>query len=132
MLDELEERNEAWNVYQMMLKLSSGTVGKIMLGKNFGHFASVDAPLHRIVLAMAELLSINKRIQSHGEWYSHLPFGDPVRLKNLQAFMRSEIEQTIRETKGSGTEDLPLQDAALKASNVIGKIFYFKNLFIKF
>ncbi|KAI0204142.1 cytochrome P450 [Astrocystis sublimbata] len=118
-LDELERRNEAWNVYQMMLKLSSGTVGKIMLGKDFQHFTSVEAPLHRIVLAMAEMLSVNKKIQSHGEWYSHLPFGDPAKIKHLQAFMRSQIEEAIRDSKANGTENLPLQDAALKASNVI-------------
>ena len=33
--DELEDRGEAWNVYQFMLKLSSATVGKIMLGQGF-------------------------------------------------------------------------------------------------
>ncbi|KAK9425361.1 putative Cytochrome P450 monooxygenase [Seiridium unicorne] len=118
-LDELEKRNDAWNVYQMMLKISSSTVGKIMLGKDFQHFSSVDAPLNRIVLAIAEMLAVNKRIQSHGEWYSHLPFGDPVRLKHLRAFMRTQIEEAIKESKSSDTEDLPLQDAALKASSVI-------------
>ncbi|USW53726.1 Putative cytochrome P450 [Septoria linicola] len=120
--DELEAKNEAWNVYQFMLKLSSGTIGKIMLGQDFEHFSSVDAPLHMMVLAMAEVLSINKKISSRGEWYSHLPFGDPARLKNLQKYMAEFIEQSIRDAKSSGTEDLPLQDAALRASNVIDQI----------
>ena len=119
--DELEKRGEAWNVYQYMLKLSSNTVGKIMLGKNLGHFHSVDAPLHRLVLAMAESLAINKKIASHGEWYSHLPFGDPKRLKDLQHFLGEEIEGAIRDAKSNGEENLPLQDAALKAANVIGE-----------
>jgi cytochrome P450 len=119
--DQLEESNEAWNVYQYMLKLSSGAIGKIMLGQDFGHFSSVDAPLHKMVLAMAEVLSINKKIASRGEWYSYLPFGDPARLKNLQKYMAGFIDESIRNAKTSGTEDLPLQDAALKASNVIGK-----------
>jgi cytochrome P450 len=120
--DELEARGEAWNVYQFMLKLSSGTVGKIMLGKDFGHFTSIDAPLHKTVLAMAEQLAVNKRIASRGEWYAHLPFGDPVRVKNLQAFMLDQIQEAINEAKSNGTEDLPLQDAALKAANIVGKI----------
>lgn len=119
--DELETSNEAWNVYQFMLKLSSGAIGKIMLGQDFGHFASVDAPIHKMPLAMAETLSINKKIASRGEWYSHLPFGDPVRLKNLQKYMSEFIDQSIRDAKSSGTENLPLQDAALKVSIVIGK-----------
>ncbi|SMR50637.1 unnamed protein product [Zymoseptoria tritici ST99CH_1E4] len=117
--DKLESENEAWNVYQFMLKLSSGAIGKIMLGQDFEHFSSVDAPLHKMVLAMAEVLSINKKIASRGEWYSHLPFGDPARLKNLQSYMAEFIETSIKNAKSNGTEDLPLQDAALKASNVI-------------
>ncbi|KAK9261039.1 cytochrome P450 [Lipomyces tetrasporus] len=105
--DELEKRNKAWNAYQYMLKLSSGTVGKIMLGKDLQHFTSVDAPLSRI------------KISSRGEWYSYLPFGDPKRLKNLQQFMADQIQEAINEANSSGTEDLELQDAALKAANVV-------------
>lgn len=120
--DELESKNESWNVYQYMLKLASGTVGKIVLGKDFEHFTGIDAPLHRIVLAIAESLSINKKIASRGAWYSHLPFGDPVRLRNLQDFLHGEIEDAVREAKSNGTENLPLQDAALSAANVIGML----------
>ncbi|KAK9234437.1 cytochrome P450 [Lipomyces kononenkoae] len=117
--DELEKQNKAWNAYQYMLKLSSGTVGKIMLGKDLEHFTSVDAPLHRIILAIAEVLVINKKISSRGEWYAHLPFGDPKRLKNLQQFMADQIQEAIDEAESNGTEDLELQDAALKAANVV-------------
>lgn len=120
--DELESGDSAWNVYQYMLKLSSATVGKIVLGIDFEHFTSVDAPLHRMPLAIAQTLALNKKITSMGEWYSHLPFGDPKRLKDLQAFMATEIGKVIAESKGSGTEDLPLQDAALKAANLVGMI----------
>lgn len=119
--DELEKSDEAWNVYQYMLKLSSATVGKIMLGKDFEHFTSVDAPLHRIPLAIAQTLALNKKITSMGEWYSHMPFGDPKRLKDLQTFMWAEITKSIEESESSGTEDLPFQDAALQAANVVGE-----------
>jgi len=118
--DELSDRGEAWNVYQYMLKLSSGAVGKIVLGKDFKHFNSVDAPLHTLPLAIAESLVINKRIASRGEWYSHLPFGDPKRLKELQGVIGSEMMESIKNAKASGTEDLPLQDAALKSADIIG------------
>jgi hypothetical protein len=120
--DELESRDSAWNVYQYMLKLSSATVGKIVLGIDFEHFTSIDAPLHRMPLAIAQTLALNKKITSMGEWYSHLPFGDPKRLRDLQAFMAGEINKVIVGSKGSGTEDLPLQDAALKAANLVGMI----------
>ena len=72
------------------------------------------------VLAIAEGLAINKRITSHGAWYASLPFGDPVRLKNLQKMMWEELEQSIQNAKANGAEDLPLQEAALNAANVIG------------
>lgn len=126
--DELESRHEAWNVYQFMLKLSSGTVGKIMLGMDFEHFTSADAPLHRMVLAIAENLALNKKIASRGAWYSHLPFGDPVRLKHLQEELALEVEKAIESTKSDETDDLELQDAALKAANVIGKYEYIQRL----
>jgi cytochrome P450 len=119
--DELERRDESWNVYQYMLKLSSATVGKIMLGADFNHFTDVDAHLHRLPLAIAQTLALNKKISSMGEWYSHMPFGDPKRLKDLQKYMFSEISKTIEESKKSGIEDLPLQDAALKAANIVGR-----------
>jgi hypothetical protein len=118
--DELESADSAWNVYQYMLKLSSATVGKIVLGIDFNHFTSMDAPLHKMPLAIAHSLALNKKITSMGEWYAHLPFGDPKRLRDLQAFMSNEINKVIQETKGNGTEDLPLQDAALKAANLVG------------
>ena len=119
--DELSERNEAWNAYQYMLKLSSSTVGKILLGVEFSHFGSVDAPLHRFPLAMAELLAINKKIATRGEWYSHLPFGDPKRLHSLQEEITGEVLKSIKAAKAAGTEDLPLQDAALKSADLIGE-----------
>lgn len=109
-----------WNVYNYMLKLSSAAVGKIVLGQDFQHFESVDSSLHRLPLAMAELLSINKKISTMGQWYSHLPFGDPKKLRDLQHVIASTIIQSMEEAKAAGTEDLPLQEAALKAADVIG------------
>ena len=119
--DEMESNGDAWNVYQYMVKLSSATVSKIMLGVDMGHFRSVDAPLDKLVLAIAEVLALNKKISSHGEWYSKLPFGDPARLNDLKNFQKKVISDCIANAKSSGTENLPLQDAALKAANIIGK-----------
>ncbi|EMC91552.1 hypothetical protein BAUCODRAFT_38665 [Baudoinia panamericana UAMH 10762] len=117
--DELSARDEAWNPYQYMLKLSSAAVGKIVLGQDFHHFESVDTPFHRLPLAMAELLSINKKIASMGQWYSQLPFGDPKRLRDLQQQISDTIVSSIHAATAAGTEDLPLQDAALKSADVI-------------
>jgi hypothetical protein len=104
-----------------MLKLSSAAVGKIVLGQDFHHFESVDSSLHRLPLAIAEVLVINKKISTMGEWYAHLPFGDPKKLQNLQHEIASTIIKSMEEAKAAGSEDLPLQDAALKAADVIGR-----------
>lgn len=117
--DQLGERGEAWNGYQYMLKLSSGTIGKVVLGQDMHHFDSIDAPLSRFVLGMAETLALNKKVASRGEWYSWLPFGDAKRLKDVQAIVAEEINKAVKESKSGGTEDLPLQDAALKSTNLI-------------
>lgn len=121
--DELEEKGEAWNAYQYMLKLSSGTVGKIMLGKDLRHFEKADAPLHPLVLAIAEQLAVNKKVASKGEWFKYLPFGDSARMKSAQKEIDTQVQAFIDGAKLSTDESLPLQDAALKAENVIGMTY---------
>ncbi|KAH7018644.1 cytochrome P450 [Macrophomina phaseolina] len=118
--DELDANGEAWNVYQYMLKLGSEAVGKLVTGMEFGHFASVDAPTHRMVMNIAESLELNKKITSRGNWYAALPFGDPKRLRVVQAEIEVMLDEAIAECRKNGaTEDLELSEAALHASSVI-------------
>ncbi|KAJ6096930.1 hypothetical protein N7486_007676 [Penicillium sp. IBT 16267x] len=117
--DVLDEQGEAWNVYQYMLKLGAQAVGKLTLGLDFHHFASPDAPVHEMVHLIAELLSLNKKVTSKGDWYSNLPFGDPKRLKEVKKRIEDMVETSIQNATRGGSEDLPLQDAALKASNMV-------------
>ncbi|KAH7239981.1 cytochrome P450 [Fusarium redolens] len=116
--DELDEKGEAWNVYQYMLKLGSQAVGKLVLGMDFAHFEEVDSPLHEMVLKIAENLELNKRVSSMGAWYAKMPFGDPKKVRDTMArIMEMMTESIARASKGQ--EDLELQDAALKAENVV-------------
>ncbi|KAJ5632842.1 hypothetical protein N7490_009181 [Penicillium lividum] len=117
--DKLDEQGEAWNVYQYMLKLGAQAVGKLTLGLDFEHFTSPDAPVHEMVHLIAELLSLNKKVTSKGNWYSSLPFGDPKRLKQVKSRIEGMVEQSIQNAARGGEDDLPLQDAALKASNMV-------------
>ena len=41
-------------------------------------------------------------------------------MKDIKTFMASIIEQAIQRASSTGNEDLPLEDAALHAANVIG------------
>jgi hypothetical protein len=117
--DELDEKEEAFNVYQYMLKLGSQAVGKLVLGMDFEHFDSVDAPLHEMVLSIAHLLELNKRIASMGAWYAKMPFGAPRQLHKLKDRIAEMMGESIAKAS-KGLEDLELQDAALKAENVVG------------
>ncbi|KAJ4185291.1 hypothetical protein NW767_012937 [Fusarium falciforme] len=117
--DLLDEREEAWNVYQYMLKLGAQAVAKLTLGLDLEHFSSVDAPVHEIVHLIADMLSLNKKVTSRGNWYASLPFGDPKALRDKKAALEHMVEERIQQAKAGGIEDLPLQDAALRATDMI-------------
>lgn len=102
-----------------MLKLGSRAIGKLTMGIDFDHFGSVDAPLHEIVVLIAQGLESNKRIAAVGSWYAKMPFGEPRLLRRMQARLDWLMRQKIAET-ARGKEDLDLQDAALKADHLIG------------
>jgi cytochrome P450 len=119
--DAFDEQGEAWNVYQYMLKLGSQAVGKLTLGLDFQHFTSPDAPLHEMVHLIAEILSLNKKVTSKGNWYGMLPFGDPQKLRQARTRVEELVESSIKSAARGGVEDLPLQDAALTASNMVGE-----------
>ncbi|KAJ3574318.1 hypothetical protein NPX13_g4405 [Xylaria arbuscula] len=120
--DELDEREEAWNVYPYMIKLGSQAVAKLVLGMDFEHFTSVDAPIHEMVALFAELLELTKKITSVGSWYAKLPFGDPKKLRHVRARMEELMTEAINKAV-RGTEDLDLQEAALKAENMIDYVY---------
>ncbi|OQD94824.1 hypothetical protein PENSOL_c023G06871 [Penicillium solitum] len=117
--DDLDAKDQSWNVYQYMLKLASQTIGKFSLGTDFEHFTSSDAPLHPIVTNIANLLSLNKKITARGEWYRHLPFGDPATLKKVQRTIYTLLQEQINRVKGSGIEGMPMNEAAVNASCVV-------------
>lgn len=122
--DELDANDESFNVYQFMVKLASQTIGHFSFGKDFGHFDAVDAPLHPLVTNTATLLSLNKKITARGEWYRHLPWGDPARLRQVQHTIYSQLQEAIDDVEASRaaagtTGDLPMAEAALEASCVV-------------
>ncbi|KAK3331460.1 cytochrome P450 [Apodospora peruviana] len=116
--DELDSRGESWNAYQYMVKLASQTVGKFSLGMDFGHFEAVDSPLHSLVTNIVTMLSLNKKVTARGEWYRHLPFGDPARLKEVRRVTYEQISEAVDAAPKSGISNMPLNEAATKASCV--------------
>lgn len=117
--DEFDEKDEAWNVYQYMFKMGSTAIGKPALGMDLHHFDSIDAPLHDLVRTVGHILELNKKVSTMGDWYSYLPWGAPKQLRENKQHVKDLIEEAIKNLRSSGTEDLPMQDAALKASCIV-------------
>jgi cytochrome P450 len=117
--DEFDRRDDAWNVWPYMLKLSSTIIGKLVLGFDFDHFSSPDAPMHDVIQLIVKSLELNKRISSVGQWYGKMPFGSPLMLMHCRWRIFQIVNQAIEEAS-IGIEDLELQDAALKAKHLIG------------
>ena len=119
--DELDARGEAWNVYQFMVKLASQTIGKFALGLDFGHFKSVDAPLHPLVTDIVKLLALNKKVTSRGEWYKNLPFGDGARLREVQKSTYNGLQAAVDNATESRIKGMNagLNEAAVKAAYVV-------------
>lgn len=117
--DELGDRDEAWNAWPYMLKMSSSIIGKLVLGMDFKHFEAVDTPMHEVPRLIAHLLELNKKISTKGDWYNKLPFGDPARLRASKKRLDFLFEEAIV-AASKGVEDLELQEAALKAENIVG------------
>jgi len=123
--DELDARDEAWNVYQFMLKLASQTIGTFSLGKDFGHFTSVDAPIHPICTNIANLLSLNKKVTARGDWYRMMPFGDPARLRETQKTIYGQLQEAMAQVAARSTsKDAPMNEAALTASCVVDYLLH--------
>ncbi|KAK3319188.1 cytochrome P450 monooxygenase [Apodospora peruviana] len=117
--DELERTKQAFNVYDLMLKLSSQIVGKLFIDADFGHFRSADAPVHITVKTIFRLLGLNKKVTSWGDWYTYLPFGDPKRLRDTWHEVGERVAAHIAEAKVRREDgDVPLQEAALKTENL--------------
>ena len=75
------------------------------------------------MLSTTEALTTDKKdIASRGNWDAHLSFGGLRLLKNLTHFLDPQIKECGVESRASGSKNLPLQDAALQAANVVGKV----------
>lgn len=116
--DELDGRDEAFNVYSYMVKLGSQAIGKLVLGMDFGHFTSVDAPPHEIIMLGVQSLELMKKVATQPAWISNMPWGDNSKLKTIRGRTREIMMESI-ERASTGVEDLELQQAALKAENMI-------------
>ncbi|KFY77980.1 hypothetical protein V499_02750 [Pseudogymnoascus sp. VKM F-103] len=117
--DAIDAAGETLNVYQYMHKLAAQTIGKFCLGLDFGHFNEPDSPVDPIIHDIADMLLLNKKVTARGDWYGALPFGDPKRLKDMQQRTYSRLQGAMDTVDSRDKPDLPMADAALKATCVV-------------
>ncbi|KAL4762211.1 cytochrome P450 [Aspergillus foveolatus] len=121
-LDIFDNNEQAFNVYHLTAKLASQVICQLVLGVDLHHFDAVDSPVHPIIVLLQRYLTLNRRVQTKGAWYSYLPFGDPVVLKNTRRELYGLIEEavmTCQKRNGGTTGDLPIQTAALHATCLV-------------
>lgn len=87
--DELDDRRQPWNVHHYMLKMAGQVICQLVLGKDLHHFDEVDSPTNEIITTLAKYLQLNRKVQTRGDWYSHLPFGEQKSSHNLQTLSPS-------------------------------------------
>jgi hypothetical protein len=74
-LDIFDNNGQAFNVYHLTAKLASQVICQLVLGVDLHHFDAVDSPVHPIIVLLQRYLTLNRRVQTKGAWYSYLPFG---------------------------------------------------------
>ncbi|RMZ80487.1 hypothetical protein DV737_g3016, partial [Chaetothyriales sp. CBS 132003] len=117
--DALDKAGLAINVYQFMVKLSGQLLCKFVLGHDPHHFDAPNSPLHPIMLILGQLLELNKAVQTRGDWYGKMPFGAPRALQHARLEIASIVDDLIEVCPRNGNEDLPMDQAALKATCLV-------------
>ncbi|KAK4220795.1 putative cytochrome P450 E-class, group IV [Podospora fimiseda] len=119
-LDELDRKDLAFNVYQYMFKLGSQVIWRVVAGQDLQHFKAINTPPALPIRLFGQYLHLMKKVSLRPRWYGMLPFGEPARLKCVHDQLWSEIETALKQSVTPGGEPLPLSDptASLKASCV--------------
>ncbi|PLN86848.1 putative cytochrome P450 oxidoreductase [Aspergillus taichungensis] len=89
LFDELDNRHEAWNAFQHMLKLSSQMITDIVFGMDLGHFDKVDTPLHEMVALVAELVRLVRQASLSFEWLKYAA----VQSSCLAEYLRRAVDE---------------------------------------
>lgn len=119
-LDEMDDRDLAFNVYHFTFKLASQIVWRMIVGGDLGHFAAVDTPPALPIRLFGRYLHLMKRNSLRPKWYGKLPFGEAAQLREVEKQLFAEVQKGIDACTEPGAEILPLSDpkASQRASCV--------------
>jgi cytochrome P450 len=119
-LDQLAEKELAFNVYHYTFKLASEIIWRMVVGGSLGHFEAINTPPALPIRLFGQYLSLMKKISLKPKWYGSLPFGEPARLRDVEKQLFAEVERAMDACTGPRDEVLRLSDpkASLQASCV--------------
>ncbi|KAL2192303.1 cytochrome P450, partial [Corynascus similis CBS 632.67] len=119
-LDELETKDLAFNVYQDMFKLGGQVIWRVVVGQDLQHFRAINTPPALPIRLFGEYLHLMKKVSLRPKWHGRLPFGEPARLRVVRDKLLAEVERALEKcvTPGKGTLSLSNPAASLDASCV--------------
>jgi cytochrome P450 len=115
--DELDEKNQAFHVYQYMFKVAGQIIYRIVLGLDVRHFDTIDTPAHEIIHLLGEYMSLMKKTSLSPQWYQYLPYGNHRRLAEFKKRAWALVDEAIDNAAvGGGGKDAPIHEAALNST----------------
>jgi hypothetical protein len=115
--DELDEKNQAFHVYQYMFKVAGQIIYRIVLGLDVRHFDTIDTPAHEIIHLLGEYMSLMKKTSLSPQWYQYLPYGNHRRLAEVKKRAWALVDEAIDNAAvGGGGKDAPIHEAALNST----------------
>ncbi|KAK3995340.1 putative cytochrome P450 E-class, group IV [Cladorrhinum sp. PSN332] len=119
-LDELQQKDLAFNVYQYMFKMGGQVIWRVVAGQDLQHFKAINTPPALPIRLFGQYLHLMKKVSLRPPWYGKLPFGEPARLRAVHDQLWAEVDRALKESVTPGGEPLPLSDptASLRASCV--------------
>jgi cytochrome P450 len=119
-LDELADRDLAFNVYQFMFKMAGQIIWQVVVGQDLQHFKALNTPPTLAIRLFGEYLKLMKKMSLRPKWAGKLPFGDAARLRVVKDLLESTVSKAMDESVTVGGEPLSLTDpaASLQASSV--------------
>lgn len=123
--NELAESDLAVNVYQYMFKLASQIIWRVVLNQDLNHFETPNTPPSLPIRLFGQYLSLMKKSSLQPQWFKHLPFGNPAKLRIVRQQLFDTCENAMSASIDKDGPPLSLSDpTALQSANCIADFLY--------
>lgn len=94
-LEELSDRELAFNVYQYMFKMAGQVIWRVVVGQDLEHFKALNTPPAHAIHLLGKYLALMKKTSLRPKWYGSLPFGDPARLRAVRHLLWGTVAEAL-------------------------------------